>query len=159
MRPLVVSLLIVFAATNAAAQASKPVQSCPLLDLSDAAALTGPGVEFLSGREGAGQGGAKTYLCFFAVGEGRSLTVKSAPLIVKNAAEYQKMMDPLLKATGGSVETGLGEYAYSKLDSASAELTVVKGAASMSLELKGKGLAATDLEKMRTIAKKMLGKL
>jgi len=152
------TVLLAFAAA-APAQQSRPLESCPLLATTDAATLTGPGVEFYSGREATGQGGLKTYLCFFGVGQGRSLTVKTGPSLAKTAAEYQKMYEPLRRMSNEQVEPGLGEYAYSKLEGGAADMNVVKGALILSLELKGDDLKPADLDKLRAAAKKALAKL
>jgi len=155
----VFALALAFASPPSLAQQSAPLTSCPLLDTADAAVLTGPGVEFYSGRESTAPGVPKTVLCFFGVGQGRSLTVKTGPSLAKNAAEYRNMFEPLRQMNKAALEPGIGEYAYSTNDGSTATLDAVKGTLVLSLELKGTGLAAADLEKMRAAAKKALGRM
>jgi hypothetical protein len=155
--PTTFVLLFLVASSSLAGQAG--LKFCPLIDLREAAALTGPGVEFYSGLQSATDDGKKTCTCFFGVGEGRSLTVKTGPSLAKNAAEYQKMFEPLRKMSGATVEQGLGEYAYSKLEGEQAEITAVKGTLTLTFELKGTGLTAADMEKLRAAVKQTLPKV
>jgi len=152
-------MLFTLGASTAVAQTTVPLKSCPLLATADAAQLTGPRVEFYSGNETTRPGAPRIVLCFFGVGEGRSLTVKTGPLIAKDAAEYRKMYEPLRQMDKASLEAGLGEYAYSGIEGGTAQITAVKGAQELSLELKGKDLAPADLEKLRAAMRKALARI
>jgi hypothetical protein len=148
---------IALAAAEAHAQGMK---SCPLIDLADAAQLTGKGTEFYSANEGApGADGKKPLFCTFGGGADRTLTVRSGPSLAKTAADYQKMVEPLRQMDKGAVEPGLGEYAHSKVASGEALLTAVKGTRTITLELKGKDVGPADLAKLRTAMQKALTKL
>jgi len=158
MKPvLALALATCLAATAAAAQPGA-LQSCPLLANADAALATGAGTQFLSARQGPSGGVTATY-CAFGGEKDRSLTLNAGPLLAASVADYRKMMEPLRQMEKATLESGLGEYAYSKLAADAAEITAAKSRLAVTLELKGKGLAAADLEKLRAVARKALAKL
>lgn len=150
------AILAALGAADAAAQAG--LKGCPLLANADAAIATGAGTQFLSARESP-SGGVKSTYCAFGGDRDLSLTLTTGPLLAASVADYRKMMEPLRQMDKGALEDGLGEYAYSKLSTGSAEITAAKGKLALSLELKGKGLAAADLEKLRAVARKALAKM
>jgi hypothetical protein len=156
-RATLLALCAAFAATSAAAQ-SGPLKSCPLLADADAALATGGGTQFLSARQSPSGGVTATY-CAFGGDKDRSLTLTAGPLLAASVADYRKMMEPLRQMEKAALESGLGEYAYSKLSADAAEITAAKGKLALSLELKGKGLAAADLEKLRAVARKALARM
>ena len=91
----VLVVLFVLAASPTHAQQSAPLKSCPLLDLPDAAVVTGRDVQFQSGLEIADQtSGQKLYLCFFGVGYKRTLTLKTVPTLGEDAAAYKRHPRP-----------------------------------------------------------------
>jgi hypothetical protein len=93
------------------------------------------------------------------VGYKKTLTVKIAPTLGKDAAAYREMMAPRLRIDGGTPEPGLGEYAFSKLKDDTALLTVVKGSTALTLEYKAKKVESADLEHLRGAARTALQKL
>lgn len=157
MRIATIALMVAaLGAADAAAQAG--LKSCPLLADADAALATGGSTRFLSARQSA-TGGVTATWCAFGGDKDRSLTVKTGPLAAASVADYRKMMEPLREMDKGALESGLGEYAFSKLSPGTAEITAAKGKLSLSLELKGPGLAAADVEKLRAVARKALAKM
>jgi hypothetical protein len=152
----IAAILAALGAADAAAQAG--LKSCPLLANADATAALGGGTQFLSARQSPSGGVTATY-CAFGGEKDRSLTLNSGPLLAASVADYRKMIEPLRQMDKGALESGLGEYAYSKLAADAAEITAAKGKLTVTLELKGKGLGPADLEKLRAVARKALAKM
>lgn len=140
-------------------QQSAALKSCPLMSLADAAVIVGPKVEFYSGREGSSPGASRSIFCTFGEGEGRSLIVKAGSSLAKSVAEYRNMFEPLRKMSGQTLEQGLGEYAYSKLEGGRASMSAVTGTLVVSVELDGKDVGPADMDKLRAALQKALGKL
>ena len=151
---------LVLAATLAAmtAAAQSGLKACPLLANADAAVATGASTEFLSARQSPAGGVTSTY-CAFGGEKDRTLTLASGPLLAASVAEYRKMMEPMRQMEKGALENGLGEYAWSTLSADAAEISAAKGKLTLALSLKGKGLAAADLEKLRAVARKALARM
>ncbi len=152
----VLALAAGLAAATAAAQSG--LKSCPLLANADAAIATGAATEFLSARQSPTGGVTATY-CAFGGDKDRSLTLTTGPLLAASVAEYRKMMEPMRQMEKGALENGLGEYAWSTLSPGAAEISAAKGKLTLALSLKGKGLAAADLEKLRAVARKALARM
>ena len=151
----IATIVLVLAALGAAdAGAQVGLKSCPLLADADAAPVLGAGTQFYSAR----QSPTSTF-CSWGGGKDRTLTLNTGSLPAANVAEYRKIAEAMRQADKGTLENGLGEYAYSTLSAGESEITAAKGKLTLTLTLKGPGLGAGDLVKLRAAAGKALAKM
>jgi hypothetical protein len=148
----VCGLLLIFCAYSETPSAQvKVVKSCPVLTVADAAAVLGAGTQFVSGFEAPGSENI-TLRCEFAQGD-RRFTVQTTPTMGgKDAWEVLRQMSK------GTLETGLGDYAYTALDNGEPQLWAVKGKKTLEMRI-GNGGTAADLPKLKALAVKLLPKI
>lgn len=150
---VIAALLFVSSHPAGAQEQSKILKSCPVLTIAEAAAVLGSGTLFVSGLEATSGATRISLLCEF-LQDDRTLTVQAVETMGgKEAWEVMR------KLSNGTLEPGLGDYAYSSLDGAKAEIFIVKGPLQLELRVGGKGATAADLPKVREAAKKAFAKL
>lgn len=151
----IATIVLVLAALGAAETGAQVgLRSCPLLTDADAAPALGAGTQFYSAR----QSPSSTF-CSWGGAKDLTLTLNAGPLPAASVAEYRKIAEPMRQADKGALENGLGEYAYSKFSPGEAEISAAKGRLSLTLTLKGPGLGAGDLERLRAVARKALANM
>jgi hypothetical protein len=133
------------------AQEVKIIKTCPVLTAAEAAEVLGKGTRFASGFEAPSSENV-TLRCQFEEAS-RALTVQTVPTLGGKDA-----WEALRKIANGTLESGLGDYAYSTIHDGAPELWVVKGARTLELKV-GKGGTAADVPKLREAAKKILPKI
>jgi hypothetical protein len=147
--PLTLLASLVDAQTEQAAV----IKNCPVLTNAEAAAVLGAGTIFASGAEARSGATRVSLLCEFVQGE-RTLTVTASKTLgTKEVWEMGR------KLSNGTVEPGLGDYAFSEIEDGKAHFFVVKGPLTLELRIGGKGATAEDVSKLREAAKKAVVKL
>jgi hypothetical protein len=144
-------LVTLCALSHALSAQVKVVKNCPVLTDADAAAMLGAGTKFVSGFEAPASQNI-TLRCEFAQGT-RTLTVQTTPTMGGKAA-----WEALRKIANGTLESGLGDYAYTAMDDGAPELWAVKGAKTLEMSI-GNGGTAADLPKLKALAVKLLPKI
>jgi hypothetical protein len=147
-------LLVSTQPAGARQEQAKIHKSCPVLTLPEAAAVLGNGTIFVSGLEATSGATRISLLCEFLQGANRTLSVQAVKTMgARDAWEVMR------KLSNGTLEPGLGDYAYSSLDGTKAEIFIVKGPLQMELRIGGDGATAADLPKLKEAAKKAFAKL
>ena len=149
----VVAFLLLLSPHPAESQSEKVIKSCPVLTNAEAAAVLGSGTLFASGAEATSGSVRISLLCEFVQGS-RTLTVLAGKTLGS-----KDTWEALRKLSNGTIEQGMGDYAYSELDEGKAHVLVVKGPLTLELRIGGKGATAADLPKVREAAKKAVPKL
>jgi hypothetical protein len=154
---IVVALVLAFALFTLPAhtqnEQASVIKTCPVLTSAEAADVLGTGTIFASGAEAKSGTTRISLLCEFVQGE-RTLTVTASKTLGDKA-----MWEQLRKLSNGTLEPGLGDYAYSELEDGKAHILVVKGPLMLELRVGGKGGSAADVAKLREAAKKAVVKL
>ena len=151
----VLGLVLLLSAQPADTQTeqSKLLKSCPVLTNAEAAAALGPGTVFASGTEATAGNVRLSVLCEFVQDE-RTLTVQASKTLGDKST-----WETMRNLSKGTLEPGLGDYAYSEVEDGKTHFFVVKGALTLELRTGGKGATAADVAKLREAAKKAVAKL
>jgi len=151
----VLGALFLLCANPAHAQSEKSdiIKSCPVLTGAEAAAVLGAGTAFATGLETTSGTTRISLACEFVQGQ-RTLMVQATKTLGGRDA-----WEAIRALSNGTLEQGLGEYAYSDVDEGKPHVLVVKGALTLELRIGGKGATAADVAKLREAAKKVVPRL
>lgn len=154
-RATLVGLLLCLsaAAPQAQSEQAKMIKSCPVLTNAEAAAVLGPETIFASGVEGTAGNTRISLMCDFVSGD-RTLVVQAT-----RTQGGKDAWEAIRKLSNGTIEPGLGDYAYSAFDEGAAEVFAVKGPLTLELRVRGQGTTASDVPKVRDAAKKAFPRL
>lgn len=153
MSALAVSFALLAHPAHAQNEQAAVIKSCPVLTNAEAAVVLGDGTIFASGAEAKSGTARISLLCEFVQGE-RTLTVTASRTL-----GTKEIWEQLRKLSNGTVEPGLGDYAYSEIENGNAHFLVVKGPLTLEFRIGGKGGSAADVPKLREAAKKAVVKL
>lgn len=129
------------------------IKSCPVLTNAEVEAVLGAGTIFASGAEAKSGTTRISLLCEFVQGE-RTLTVTASKTL-----GTRDTWETVRKLSNGTVEAGLGDYAYSEIENGKAHFLIVKGPLTLELRIGGNGASAADVPKLREAARKAIVKL
>ena len=147
-------LILLLSSHRATAQEqSKLLKTCPVLTDAEAAGVLGPGTLFASGAEATSGTLRISLLCEF-VQTDRTLTVTASKTL-----GAKDTWETLRKLSNGTLEAGLGEFAYSEVVDGKAHFFIVKGPLTLELRIGGNGASVADVPKLREAAKKAFAKL
>jgi hypothetical protein len=151
----VLALVVLLSSPPADTQSeqTKMLKSCPVLTNAEAAAALGPGTVFASGVEATSGTARISLLCEFVQDE-RTLTVLAGKTLGDKS-----IWETMRKPSNGTLEPGLGDYAYSEVEEGKTHFFMVKGALTLELRTGGKGATAADVPKLREAAKKAIRRL
>jgi hypothetical protein len=151
----VLALVVLLSSQPADTQSeqTKMLKSCPVLTNEEAAAAIGPGTVFASGVEATSGTARISLLCEFVQDE-RTLTVLAGKTLGDKS-----IWETMRKLSNGTLEPGLGDYAYSEVQEGKTHFFAVKGALTLELRTAGKGATAADVPKLREAAKKAVPRL
>jgi hypothetical protein len=151
----VIGLLVLASAHLGIVQAEqgRTIKSCPILTLAEAATVLGPGTMFVDGVEAMSGKVRISLLCEFVQDE-RTLKVQATKTLGdKTVWETMRSM------SNGTIEPGLGDYAYSAIDDGKPEVVIIKGGLTLDLVVGGKPVSSADLPKLKEAAKKAAASL
>ena len=151
--PVLGLILLSFPSSHTQTEQSKLLKSCPVLTNAEAAAALGPGTIFATAAEATAGSVRVSLLCEFVQGE-RTLTVQAS-----KALGDKSIWETMRNLSKGTLEPGLGDYAYSEVENGQTHFFVVKGALTLELRTGGKGATAADVAKLREAAKKAVARL
>ena len=151
----VIGLLVLFFSDPSVVQTEqgRQIKSCPVLTDAEAAAVLGPGTMFVSGVEAMSGKVRISLLCEF-VQEDRTLKVQATKTLGDKTA-----WEVMRKMSNGTLEPGVGDYAYSAFDAGKPTMVIVKSALTLEVVVGGKPTSAADVPKVKEAAKKALAKL
>jgi hypothetical protein len=132
---------------------ARVVKNCPVLTEAEAAGVLGAGTLLASAVEATSGTVRVSFLCEFVQGE-RTLTVQASKTLGDKA-----MWEMGRKLSNGTLEPGLGDYAYSDVEEGKAHFLVVKGPLMLELRTGGKGATPADVPKLREASKKAVARL
>jgi hypothetical protein len=131
----------------------RTIKSCPVLTVAEAAAVLGPGTIFVDGVEGMSGKVRISLLCEFVQDE-RTLKVQATKTLGDKT-----VWETMRELSKGTIEPGLGDYAYSAVDDGKPTVVIIKGGLTLDLMVAGKPVSSADLPKLKEAAKKAASKL
>ena len=131
----------------------RQIKSCPVLTDTEATTVLGPGTIFVSGVEATSGKVRISLLCEFLQDE-RTLKVQATKTLGD-----REVWETIRKMSNGTIEPGLGGYAYSAVDEGKPTVVIVKGPLTLDLVVGGKAASSADLAKLKAAAKKAASKL
>jgi hypothetical protein len=151
---IVWGLLLLFGHTAIVqSEEGRQLKSCPVLTDPEAAAVLGPGTIFVDGVEAMSGKVRISLLCEF-VQDDRTLKVQATKTLGD-----KDVWETIRKMSNGTLEPGLGDYAYSTVDEGKPTVLIVKGPLTLELVVGGKPVSSADLPKLKDAAKKAAAKL
>ena len=151
---IVLGLLLVLSGdTTIVQEEGRQIKSCPVLTDAEATGVLGPGTIFVSGVEETSGKVRISLLCEFVQDE-RTLKVQATKTLGDKA-----VWETIRKLSNGTIEPGLGDYAYSAVDDGKPTVVIVKGPLTLNLVVAGKGAAPADLPKLKAAARQAASKL
>lgn len=151
---IVLGLLLVLSGdTTIVQEEGRQIKSCPVLTDAEATGVLGPGTIFVSGVEATSGKVRISLLCEFVQDE-RTLKVQATKTLGDKA-----VWETIRKLSNGTIEPGLGDYAYSAVDDGKPTVVIVKGPLTLNLVVAGKGAAPADLPKLKAAARQAASKL
>ena len=151
--PVCAVLFLLSAHAAAQSEQAKVVKNCPVLTEAEAAAVLGAGTILASAVEATSGSVRVSFLCEFVQAE-RTLTVQASKTLGDKT-----MWESLRKLANGTLESGLGDYAYSEIEEGKVHFLIVKGALTLEMRTGGKGGTPADVPKLREAAKKAVPRL
>ena len=141
---IVLGLLLFFSdhAASAQTEQGRQIKSCPVLTDSEAIGLLGPGTIFVTGVEATSGKVRISLLCEWVKDE-RTLKVQATKTLGDKTT-----WEIIRKMSNGTIEPGLGDYAYSALDDGKPKVVIVKGPLTLELVIAGQGASSADLPKL-----------
>lgn len=131
----------------------RQIKSCPVLTDAEAAAVLGPGTMFVTGVEGMSGKVRISLLCEWVQND-RTLKVQATRTLGDRG-----VWETMRQVSNGTIEPGLGDYAYSAVDEGKPTMVIVKPPLTLDVVLGGKPVSAADLPKVKEAAKKAATKL
>ena len=152
---IVFGLLFLFSGHTAIVQSEegRQIKSCPVLTDTEATTVLGPGTIFVSGVEATSGKVRISLLCEFLQDE-RTLKLQATKTLGD-----KEVWETIRKMSNGTIEPGLGDYAYSAVDEGKPTVVIVKGPLTLELVVAGKRASSADLAKLKAAAKKAASKL
>ena len=152
---IVFGLLFLFSGHTEIVQSEngRQIKSCPVLTDTEATTVLGPGTIFVSGVEATSGKVRISLLCEFLQDE-RTLKVQATKTLGD-----KEVWETIRKMSNGTIEPGLGDYAYSAVDEGKPTVVIVKGPLTLELVVGGKAASSADLAKLKAAAKKAASKL
>ena len=148
-------LLVLFSAHFGIVQSEQggTIKSCQILTVAEAGAVLGPGTIFVDGVEGMSGKVRISLLCEFLQDE-RTLKVQATKTLGDKT-----VWETIRNMSNGTIEPGLGEYAYSAVDDGKPTVVIIKGGLTLDLVVGGTPVSPADLPKLKEAAKKAASKL
>ena len=131
----------------------RQIKSCPVLTDTEAAAVLGPGTMFVSGVEAMSGKVRLSLLCEWVQND-RTLKVQATKTLGDKV-----VWETMRKFSNGTLEPGLGDYAYSAVDEGKPTMVIVKAPLTLEVVVGGKPVSSADLPKVKEAAKKAASKL
>jgi hypothetical protein len=146
-------LLILGHAATVQSEEGRQIKSCPILTDAEAATVLGPGTIFVSGVEGMSGKVRISLLCEWVQNE-RTLKVQATKTLGDRA-----VWETMRTLSNGTLEPGLGDYAYSAVDEGKPTMVIVKAPLTLDVVVGGRPVSSADLPKVKEAAKKAASKL